>query len=49
MERYFYHGREPNFGLYGYYICVMINILQNDGLKSRNELRNYQDSNYDHI
>lgn len=49
MERYFYHGRESYFGLHGYNISVMINILQNDGLKIRNEVRDYQDSEYAHV
>lgn len=48
MEKYYYHGFEFYPGALNDAICKMLSILD-EGLKTRNEIRDYQDSSYQHI
>lgn len=48
MERYFYHGIEPYYGCFGEILETMYKILQ-EGLKTRKEVRNYDDEEFSHI
>lgn len=49
MERYFYHGMEPYYGCFGYSIGIMINILRNEGIRTRNNVMNHYNTKFEHV
>lgn len=48
MERYYYHGIECYPGTLGV-IVERINQILDEGLKNRNEVRDYEDDRYNHV
>ena len=48
MNKYFYHGIESYYGCLGETIEIVYKILQ-EGLKTRNQVRNYQDNDFNHV
>lgn len=49
MERYYYHGMEFFYGCVSETIELIIKIIQNEGLKTRNEINAQNDERYNHV
>ena len=49
MERFFYHGMEACYGLYSYHINIMINVLEKEGLRTRNDVREHNNEKFEHV